>query len=284
MSMIFEPKTMYSLLSILKKYPDALIYSSGLEKVCQSREKTVSFDKDIIYIEKIEELQKMNRSERYIEIGAATRINDIIDKGKNIIPGILLKAMKNITPPNFKNILTIGSMVCAKKERTPVFSVLSILDTKLEIRSSSSSRWISINHLFNNNIITLAPDEIITKIKLHLEDYDISIFREIDSGFSNEGPITFSAIVLLSKRNITSIKFIFSTSNTFVIRNKEVESNLEDQNIPVNDKLMTTVTSQFSEYLNKKYDTIKEHRKNIMLNTLTWFIKELDYFSLTSGQ
>ena len=284
MSMIFEPKTMYSLLSILKKYPDALIYSSGLEKVCQSREKTVSFDKDIIYIEKIEELQKMNRSERYIEIGAATRINDIIDKGKNIIPGILLKAMKNITPPNFKNILTIGSMVCAKKERTPVFSVLSILDTKLEIRSSSSSRWISINHLFNNNIITLAPDEIITKIKLHLEDYDISIFREIDSGFSNEGPITFSAIVLLSKGNITSIKFIFSTSNTFVIRNKEVESNLEDQNIPVNDKLMTTVTSQFSEYLNKKYDTIKEHRKNIMLNTLTWFIKELDYFSLTSGQ
>ena len=279
MSMIFEPKTMYSLLSILKKYPDALIYSSGLEKICQSREKIVSFDKDIIYIEKIEELQKMNRSERYIEIGAATRINDIINKGKNIIPGILLEAIKNITPPNFKNILTIGSMVCAKKERTPVFSVLSILDAKLEIRSSSSSKWISINHLFNNNVITLAPDEIITKIKLHLEDYDISIFREIDSGFSDEGPITFSALVLLSKRNITSIKFIFSASNTFVIRNKEVESNLEDQNIPVDDKLMTAVTSQFSEYLNKKYDTIKDHRKNIILNTLTWFIKELDYFA-----
>ncbi|MCL2793031.1 MAG: FAD binding domain-containing protein [Spirochaetaceae bacterium] len=291
MSTIFEPKTINSLLRILKKYPDALIYSSGLEKICQSREKTVSFNKDIIYIERIEELQRMNRSERYIEIGSATRINNIIEKGKNIIPGILLKAMKNISPPNFKNILTIGGMVCAKRERNTIFSVLSILDAKLEIRSSSSSKWISINHLFNYNVINLAPGEIVTKIRLYLGDYDISVYREINNGFAlqleddslpgpasqNEGPISFSAVVSLTKKNINSIQFIFSVSNTFVIRNKEVESNLEGQNIPIDEKLATTIISQFSEHLDKKYDTIKSHRKNIIINTLNWFIKELDY-------
>ena len=332
MPVIYEPKTMYSLLSIIKKYPDAFIYSSGLEKICQFREKTVSFDNDIIYIERIEELQRMDRSERYIDIGSATRINNIIDKGKNIIPAILLKAMEKITPPNFKNILTIGGLVCLKNKRSNIFSVLSILDAKLEIRSRSSSKWISINHLFNdNNVINLLPGEIITKIRLYLEDYDISIYREIDNDFScedtsipcdffrasrsvaaqdavpapsfqqgeaqetltqssdsskygnatlNESPIIFSALASLTKKNINFIKFIFSTSDTFVIRSKEIESNLTDQNIPFNDKLTATIISQFKEYLDKKYNTIKNHRKNIILNTLDWFIKELDYFSI----
>ncbi|MCL2705121.1 MAG: FAD binding domain-containing protein [Spirochaetaceae bacterium] len=278
MPAIFEPKTLNSLLSIKKKHPDSLIYSSGLEKICQSREKIVSFDKDIIYIERIEELQRMNRSERYIEIGSATRINNIIDKGKNIIPSILLQAMKNITPPNFKNILTIGGIVYSKKERSSIFSVLSILDAKLEIRSSSSTKWISIDHLFNDNEINLEPDEVITKIKLYLGDYDINMYREIYNGYSNEGPITFSALVSLAKNNINFIKFIFSTSNTFVIRNKEIESNLEGQSIPIDDKFTATIISQFSEYLDKKYDIIKNNRKNIIINTLNWFIKELDFY------
>jgi len=276
---IFEPKTLNSLLSIIKKYPDTIIYSSGLEKILQSRDKTLSFDKNIVYIERIEELQKIKGSERYIEIGSATRINNIIDKGKNIIPEILLKAMKNITPPNFKNILTIGGLVCSKNERNSIFSVLSLLDAKLEIRSSSSSRWISINHLYNdNNVISVKPGEIITKIKLFLGDYDINIYREIDNDFLSEGPITFSALVSLEKENISLIKFIFTTSDSFVIRNKKIESDLTGQNIPINDKLAASIISEFSEYLDKKYDTIKKHRKNIILNTLKWFLKELDHY------
>jgi CO/xanthine dehydrogenase FAD-binding subunit len=197
-------------------------------------------------------------------------------------------------------------MVCQKNKRSNLFSVLSLLDAKLEIRSSSSSKWISINHLFNDNVISLLPGEIITKIKMYLEDYDINIYREIDSPFAslslktpqsedtsfsmdswlsgndsqNEDPISFSALVSLTKKNINFIKFIFNTSDTFVIRSKEIESNITGQNIPLNDKLTTTIISQFSEYMDKKYNTIKDHRKNIIVNTLDWFIKELDYFTI----
>ncbi len=220
----------------------------------------------------------MKRSERYVEIGAAARINHIIEKGKNIIPEILLKAMNNITPPNFKNILTIGGMLCSKNERNSIYSVLSILDAKIEIRSSNTSKWISVGHLFTGNVINLAPGEIVTKIRLYLGDYDINIYREIDNDFSSGGPITFSALVTLNKENITFIKFIFSASDTFVIRNKEIEADLTGQNIPINDKFAASIVSQFSEYIDKKYTNIKIHRKNIIINTLKWFIKELNYY------
>ncbi|MCL2293706.1 MAG: FAD binding domain-containing protein [Spirochaetes bacterium] len=277
MSTIFEPKTITSLLNLMEKYPDSLMYSSGLEHILRCREKTVSIDKSIIYIGRIEDLKKMNRTERYIEIGAATRIDTIIDKGKNIIPPILLKAMKNITPPNFKNLLTIGGIICTRNQRTGIFSVLSILDAQLEIRSKSSTKWISINNLFSGNEISLASGEIITKIKLHFMDYDISIHREIDNDFLSEGPITFSAVMGLAKENINFVKFIFSTSDTFIIRNKKIESDLKGQNIPVNDKLAATIISQFSDHLDKKHSSIKTHRKNIIINTLKWFMKESYY-------
>ena len=279
MSTIYEPKTMNSLLSIIKKYPDSFIYSSGLEEILKSKDKTISFNKNIIYIEKIEELLKIRRAERFIEIGVAVKINHILDKGKKIIPEILLKALEGIMPPNFRNILTIGDMLCYRKERSSIYSVLSILDAKLEVRSSSSSKWISISHLFNGNEISLGPGEIITKIKLYLGDYDINIYREINNDFSSSGgPITFSALVSLAKENISFIKFIFSISDTFVIRNKEIEADLTGQDIPINEKLAATVISQFSESLDKKYDTIKTHKKNIIVNTLKWFINELDYY------
>jgi CO/xanthine dehydrogenase FAD-binding subunit len=281
MPIIYEPKTMNSLLNILKKYPNVPIFSGGLESILMSRDKILSLPENIIYIGKNEELQKIKRSERYLEIGACAVINTIIEKGKNILPPVFLTALKHITPPNLRNILTIGGLICSKKERNNIFTVLSILDAKVEIKSISSSKWINIGHLFEGNRINIEAGEILTKIRISLEEYDINIYKEIDNDFTNTGGlITFSAIGTLFKSNINVIKFIFSISDTFVIRDTDVESYLSGQNIPVNKKLSLNILNIFDENIKKKYESIVTYRRNIIVNTLKWFINELDSYYL----
>lgn len=280
MTTIFEPKTFDSLFNIYKRYPDAVIFSGGIETILQSSTRLPVFPKNIIHLGKIEELQKMKKTERSLEIGASTKISHLIDKGKNIIPPILLEAIKYINPPNFKNILTLGGMICSKSNRSSLYTVLCILDTKVEIRSAGTGRWIDINHLFEGGIITLKPGEIITRIKIFLKDYDINIHREIDNDYSRYGSaVTFTALVSLQKDNIGSVRFIYSTSGNDVIRSKDIESELTGHNLPLSDRSNSLLLNIFSEHIDKKFSHLKKYKKSIILNTFSWFLNELNYYS-----
>lgn len=279
MPTIFEPKNINALLNIKKRYPESVIFSGGVETVLKSSGKQLSLPESLIYIGNVEELQKMKRSERYLEIGAATKVSQIIDKGKNIIPSILLEAMKKITPPNFKNLYTIGGLICSEIERNSIFSVLCILDAKLEVRSASASRWISTSSLFGKDSITLAPEEIVTKIRIFLSDFDINIHRRIENDYSiNGGAISFSAIANILKGNINFIKFIYSVSDLYVIRSKETESELTGLNLPVNEKNFGQVMIHFNEQLESRHGSMKKYRKKIVSNTFEWFLNELSLY------
>ncbi len=279
MPTIFEPKNINALLNIKKRYPESVIFSGGVETVLKSSGKQLALPESLIYIGNVEELQKMKRSERYLEIGAAAKVSQIIDKGKNIIPSILLEAMKKITPPNFKNLYTIGGLICSEIERNSIFSVLCILDAKLEIRSASTSRWVSTSSLFGKDSITLAPEEIVTKIRIFLSDFDINIHRRIENDYSiNGGTISFSAIANILKGNINFIKFIYSVSDIYVIRSKEVESELTGLNLPVSDKNFSQVMTHFNEQLESRHGSMKKYRKKIVSNTFEWFLNELSLY------
>lgn len=279
MAKIYTPINLNGLISLLKKYPSAVIFSGGIENIMQNNKKLFAIPEILIYIGKIEELQRIKRGERYLEIGAGHKISHIIDKGSRYIPLILLEALKKITPPNFKNIMTIGGMLCSKLERNNIYAALSILDTKLELRSSTGSRWIKTGTLFINDKIDLKPGEIVTKIRIILSDYYINIHRKIDNDFGNSGKIiSFSAIGDILKGNISFVKFAFSSSDQFIIRNKELEADLTGQSLPLAEKTKNALVSSFTSMLSQRYPDLKEeYRKNIIINTFKWFLEELEY-------
>ncbi len=62
----------------------------------------------------------MKKTERYLEIGSAVVINRIIEKGERVIPKILIDALESINPPNFRNIVTLGGLICRKEIRNSV--------------------------------------------------------------------------------------------------------------------------------------------------------------------
>jgi CO/xanthine dehydrogenase FAD-binding subunit len=269
---------MNEMLMFKKKYPGAVIFSGGTENILKSESKKLTMPGEVIYTGYVEDLNRMKRTERYLEIGASTVINRLIDKGKRVIPEILIKALESINPPNFRNIVTLGGLICRRDVRNSVFAVLSILDAKIELRTQNSSRWIGISHLFNENGIVIANDEVLCRIRILLKDYTASYYREVENFHLAEGNrIIFSALINAPKENISFIKFVFSISGSEIIRDREIESELLSLSLPLNHKIISMTISHFSDRLKSKYSHLSEYQKYIILNLFRWFLLEINY-------
>ena len=274
------PKNLNELLLYKKNNPEAVIFSGGTEIVLQKMSRKIRMPAEIIYTGYVEDLHKMKKTERYLEIGSAVVINRIIEKGERVIPKILIEALESINPPNFRNIVTLGGLICRKEIRNSVFTVLSILDAKLEIRSQNSSQWIGINKLFHGNKILLSDDEVICRIRILFMDYTRTFYREVENFHLGEGKrIIFSALVNAPKGNISYLKFIYSLSSAEVVRDRELESELIGLSLPLNKKIIAMTTDHFSDRLKNKYKNLTEYQKYIILNLFKWFLMEINYNS-----
>ena len=274
----YLPKNLNELLAYKKKYPEAVIFSGGTAIVLKNKTRKMIMPYELIYTGYVEELHKMKKTERYLEIGAAVVINRIIDKGKKVIPEILIKALESINPPNFRNLVTLGGLICRPDIRNSVFSVLSILDAKLELRSQNSSRWIGINQLFTDNTITIADNEILCRIRIILKDYTGSFYREVENFHLKEGKrIIFSALINSPKGSISYVKFVLSISTAEIIRDREIESELLGLTIPLNNRIIEMTTEHFSDRLKNKYNHLSDYQRYIVMNLFKWFLTEINY-------
>ena len=274
------PKNINELLSFKKNNPEASIFSGGTELVLKNKSRKIRLPAELIYTGYVEDLHKMKKTERYLEIGSAVVINRIIEKGRRFIPEILLEALESINPPNFRNIVTLGGLICRMEFRNNVYAVLSILDAKLEIRSQNSAQWIGINQLFHENKILLSSEEVICRIRILFKDYTSTFYREVENYHLGEGKrIIFSAIMNAPKGNISYIKFVYSISSSAIIRDREIESELLGLTIPLNNKVIAMTTDHFSDRLKNKYENLSEYQKYIILNLFKWFLMEINYNS-----
>ena len=272
------PDNLNELLNFKKNNPDSVIFSGGTGIVLTNNSRKINMPSAVIYTGYVEELHKMKKTERYIEIGSAVVVNRIIERGKRVIPEILIHALESVNPPNFRNIVTIGGLICRKDMRNSVFTVLSILDAKLEIRSHSSSQWISIKQLFHNNKILLSNEEVICRIRLLFKDYTRTFYKEVENFHLREGrKIVFSALLNAPKGNISYVKFIYSLSSNEVIREREIETELLGLNLPLSSRIISTTTDHFSNSLNNRYKNLSEYKQYIILNLFKWFLKEINF-------
>ncbi|MBR4158881.1 MAG: FAD binding domain-containing protein [Spirochaetia bacterium] len=206
-----------------------------------------------IYPGYIPELSAMKRSERYFEIGPELKINELLKKGATALPPILIRALAECAPTNMRNILTIGGIICAPKIRNSVFAALSILNAMLEVVSYTTANLrfqVPIQQIFRNDSIDLKPGEMIIKIRIPYEEYDVDYYNEIQD---KDNIITFVGTAYTFRSSISTCKFAIGNWGNDIIRETEIESGLVEQKLPIPDKIIDGWTEKFSQLFTEKY-------------------------------
>lgn len=186
-------------------------------------------EQNSIFIRSIEELHYLNRTERFIDIGAAATLFDILQLGKKRIPTFFYEAVSSVANPFIRNIATIGGNICMKTHPATLFAPMLALDAQFEFRTPQN-----IIQMPATKYTGVPQNSLLTRIRLPLGDWDIQIFKRL--GPEHVISETSGAFVFLASTErgiLTDIRIAFSGKQSF--RCRELENNLQAAKLPLTD-------------------------------------------------
>ena len=250
-SQVLHPHTLLELFSLWSRIPGAVPFAGGSGLILKDldpggargifREQPL-LPREILSLEKIDDLHAITRTERYLEIGAMVRLNEIIALGK-IVPSAFSQTLKGIANPRVRNLATIGGNIIGSGD---TLAPLCALDAVYELRSAAGSRWISALR-FSSAPIALQKGEILTRLRVPLDEWNYTIYKKFNACESGgEGGVLI--LVVQNQKNILAkIQIVFS--GTALFRNKDSESFLEGKVLPLDLKDIVHYRKFWENYL-----------------------------------
>ncbi|MCK4540970.1 MAG: FAD binding domain-containing protein [Spirochaetales bacterium] len=261
-SHIYVPRNLGELLAIRKIRPDALLFAGGTYILKDNQEKVPELPRHIIYLMDIDELKRVSRTERYLEIGAAVSINRILHVGKHLLPRALWDALKGIGPPALLNQATLGGNLCVRKERMSAYHVLLLMDVKIELRRTGSSRWIPLQRFIDLEPL-IENGEVVTRIRIPFTSWDFQIYRRLQDG---KDGLTYCALASRQKEVLSAFTFSFGALGPHVIRSREVESALLGRKLPLTERDKQQALLGLRQTVERSHRDFSSFRKDRILS------------------
>jgi CO/xanthine dehydrogenase FAD-binding subunit len=248
---VFSPGSFQELFSVWNRLNDAELYAGGVEisrrRIYNKGKRMPLFPRNIIYLGNMEELHKIRRSERYLEIGAMVKLNQIIHLGK-IVPDALNHCIKYTAGPQLRNIATIGGNLCNPTRRLDCSAAMIALDAQYELRTAQSSRWIAAARFSSlPGPPVLAAQELLTRIRVPLEPWTFTWYRKLNTLGSNEPGGVILLIIRIQKNILTDIRVIYS--GQIILRDKNSETMLTGKDLPLEMKETRAFVERWKTYL-----------------------------------
>ena len=244
---IFFPSGFQELFSVWKNSPKAALCAGGVELAKNQGRRILRFPLDLISLDRMEELYRISRTERYLEIGAMVKLNQLIHLGR-IVPEALRHCLQCIGGPQLRNLATIGGNICNPARRLDASVPLIALDAQFELRSLQSTRWISASQFLSlPGPPALAQQELLSRIRIPLDPWNFTWYNK----FRNSGCIEPGGGILFIIRNqkniLSNIRVVYSGKT--ILREKNSETMLVGKRLPLDIKETRTFIDNWKSYL-----------------------------------
>jgi len=233
---VVTPASFQELFSFWENSSDAVPLSGGVEFMRGQAGRLPVLPRNILSLSGIKELRHVTRTERYLELGAKVPLSGVLGLGA-IVPEILQKVLKTAACPQVRAQATIGGSLCV---RSDVHAPLIALDARLELRSAAAARWISAAR-FSASPGIRGQRELITKVRIPLEDWNYSTFRKFESG----GVIVF--IARNQKNTLAGLRLVYA--GDIIIQERDLESLLIGRRLPLDAAVARDFTETWTNRL-----------------------------------
>ncbi|MDR1802264.1 MAG: FAD binding domain-containing protein [Treponema sp.] len=244
---VFTPGSFQELFSTWNRFDKASLFAGGVEIIREQGKIVPVFPGDVISLHKMEELGKIRRTERYLEIGAMVKLSQIANLGK-IVPEALRDCISHIADPQLRNLATIGGNICNPSRRLDASAPMIILDAQYELRTAQSARWISASRFSSlPGPPVLAPQEILTRVRVPLEPWTYTWYRKFNTSDSNRPGGLIILIMRIQKNVLSNIRVIYS--DRIILRDKNSETMLAGKHLPLERKDTKVFVDRWKTYM-----------------------------------
>jgi len=244
---VFFPTGLQELFSSWYSNPDAVLCAGGTEHIRNQNSQIPALPRSIISLDKMEELHKINRSERYLEIGSMVKLNQIISLGK-IVPEVLIQCLENIANPQLRSQATIGGNICNPFIRPDTSAPMIALDAQYELRSAQSVRWVSASRFSTQpGPLSLTSQECLTRIRVPLEPWTFTWYRKFNFPIASRPGGCILLILRNQKDILNDIRVLYS--GQAILREKNAESMLMGKHLPLDHRDASAFVDAWKNYL-----------------------------------
>ncbi|GMO22188.1 MAG: hypothetical protein Pg6A_09470 [Termitinemataceae bacterium] len=263
-SRVFYPASSNELLAELGRHPEASLFSGSAAWLQKQTGRLFSLPESIITMHGIDELRKIDRTERYLEIGSMVTLNKLLNLGK-IVPEALVLSLKKTATHFLRNLTTVGSCVCRRWTPEPFVASLVALDSRYELRSAGFNRWISASQFCSKAIEEIMnQNEFLSRIRVPLEDWDYTLCRDFSAKESGDNCNEFAVFLARIQKDIlTDVRLIFSGAT--ILRDRSFELSISGSRLPLDKRVLENFLTIWRNHLSS-IENRSEFQKEKLLN------------------
>jgi xanthine dehydrogenase FAD-binding subunit len=276
----YLPKNLKEALQTLSEH-DCYIMAGGTDlMVVKHRSSGLlpTFDKDVIYIMGLEELNFIKKVDGNIVIGATTNYSDILKSP--IVPQLLKDIVIEIASPSLRNMATLVGNIGNASPAGDALVGLYLYDTLIELTSVRGKRVMPISEfIYGVRRIRREKDELITSVIIPEQHFTNTKWKKVGSRKAETiSKITFVGTYTLEKDVIKDIRLAFGSVGITVVRRPEIEANYIGLTVKQLQSKVDEILEEYSKFVLPISDqrSTKDYRYKVAMNIARDFLSHIE--------
>jgi CO/xanthine dehydrogenase FAD-binding subunit len=241
------PKDLAEALETMRRMPGILVFAGGTDILREQGGRGLSLPQEVLYVRDLPELRRAGLTERFLEIGAAVTIAELLELGEAALHPLLAEALRGIGSPALRNLATLGGNVAAKGRFMDSWPALACLDALVELRDQGGSTWMNVNRLVSEDGAPAIPQGgLMTRIRVPIERWDAHFLRKVGSrDYPAPDTAVFAFAARAEKGILVEMRIAFAGETA--LRSKALESSVLGRGLPISRHEVESLTGKYRE-------------------------------------
>lgn len=224
----FRPQSYDEALEILSR-EEVIIVAGGTDVMVRRRQwsqLTPAYDKSVMFLAGLEELNYIDRQGSNVHIGAGVSLEDIMDHFHT--PELLIDAIELIGSPAIRHSATLIGNVVNASPAGDTLPILYLLDGVVVLESINGLRHVPIeSFIVGPGKTSIKSDELVKEVVLHDHSFNHSSYRKVGGRQADAiSKISFVGACHIKKHIIEDFRMAFGAVGPTVVRDKAIEASI----------------------------------------------------------
>jgi CO/xanthine dehydrogenase FAD-binding subunit len=239
------PKDLAEALDIQRRRPGILVFAGGTDILREQGGRGIVLPPELLCVQAIPELRRAGLTERFLEIGAAVTVAELLELGEAALPPLLAEALRGIGTPSIRNLATLGGNLRCAGRFMDSWPALACLDGLVELRDSGGSTWMNVNRLMGEDCRPAVPEGgLLTRVRIPLERWDAYALRKVGpKDYPSPDTAVFAFAARVEKGILAEVRIAFA--GEVALRSQSLESSMIGRSLPLSPREAATISEGY---------------------------------------
>jgi len=278
MSDAFIPYTLEEALSIMSTNK-VIPFAGGTDLMVQHRREggvSPSFEFPLLFLDKIEQLNKIETAKDKLIIGAGVLLKELVDDDR--IPDLLKLIARQMAAVTTRNVATIGGNISNASPAADTMPFLYIMNATLVLQNSGNVRKVPVEDFITGPGQTcLQPDELLVEIHIPQESFDVVDYRKVGTRKAMAlSKISFAGLANFKDGVLSDFRIAMGAIAPKVVRDTNLESRLTGSSKKEITSLLPEILKGYEKHIQPINDarSTMQYRKSVSLDMIQAFIEK----------